>query len=201
MLSRDAVHVVAPLVEPPSLEVVIDVFEHVSRKFVFLHRFPSQLRWLGWYAGNLMTSLNCGMQDNKWHLANWEWTRFKWRTCGMVYWTGETTCLRLTVFLNVTLWEESISQLNLLPKVYCMLPYLAERWEHRRSNTVTKIFTVIYLLVSHKSSLLFCCQVKFLGKSICERDVPVQCSVNEPLCMLSLYTDSHCFLLSLTVKM
>lgn len=118
--------------------------------FVFLHRVPSQLRWRGRYAGNLMTSLNCGMRDNERHLAKREWTHFKWRTFGMAYWTGETACLRQTV--NVTLWEESISQLNLLSKVYCMLPYLAERWAHCRSNSV-----------SPHCNLLICFPFKFIA--------------------------------------
>lgn len=45
--------------------------ECVSLCISFLYWLPSQLRWLSRYVGNLMTSLDCAVEDNKQHLAKW----------------------------------------------------------------------------------------------------------------------------------
>lgn len=80
-----------------------------------LHTFFFPLHWLpaqmGWYAGNLMTSLNCEKITNGTLLSESEQVLSEGH---IVYWTAETTCFRQPVLLNVTLWEESISPVTLL---------------------------------------------------------------------------------------
>jgi len=92
MSLTDAARALALLVEPPPLCVCYCRVRACLCTFsLFLRRLPSQLGWLCWYRGNLMTSLN-----QRWHsLAE---GRSRWRI-------GRQTEL---------LWEESIRQFNLL---------------------------------------------------------------------------------------